>query len=527
MKQSLTQSMAWAHTWLGLVFGWLLFGVLLTGSLAVFHAEITAWATPELPVRNGIDRERAVEVALKHLDAVAPDAKVWRIALPSAREPFVGIVITTADGKRLSHVLDPQTGQAVTHTVRGGKFFLDYHYELLIPREQNLIGFFIVGAAGLVMLLACISGIIIHKRFFRDFFTFRPRASGQRSWLDAHNVLAVLPLPFHIMMAYTGLMLLYWIYMPAAVHAIYAGDTPTFRREALSTEYQNTAVPPGEPAQMLPLMPLIERAEERLGAGKTWTVHVRHPNRSNAVVEVARTRTDIVSQQVPKIAFDGVTGRELRALLDLGPVVQTQAVGAALHFVEWGGPLVRWVYFLAGLAGAISVAAGLFVFAAKREKKKALTQPTFYRVVHALNVAFVAGISVACATFMWAERLIPFAAGEQGGAHDAQVLRIFVLVWLATFVHAFLQAPQRAWWQQWAVAAALCLGLPLTGWVVGRTLVQTLSEGDWLRAGVDLTAMVIGVGCAVLAVHLKRREGRGLEAGRSRGRQDEPVPAID
>ncbi|MFC4312581.1 PepSY-associated TM helix domain-containing protein [Steroidobacter flavus] len=526
MKQSLTQSMAWVHTWLGLVFGWLLFGVLLTGSLAVFHAEITAWATPELSVRKNADRERAVEVALKHLDATAPDAKLWRIALPSAREPFVGVTITTAEGKRLSHLLDPQTGEAVTHTVRGGKFFLDYHYELLIPREENLIGFFVVGAAGLVMLLACISGIVIHKRFFRDFFTFRPKASGQRSWLDAHNVLSVLPLPFHIMMAYTGLMLLYWIYMPAAVHAIYAGDTPTFRREALATEYQNTAVPPGGPARMLPLMDLIERAEQRLGDGKTWTVHVRNPNRSNAVVEVARTRTDIVSQQVPKIAFDAVTGRELRALLDLGPVVQTQSVGAALHFVEWGGPLVRWAYFLAGLAGAVSAAAGLFVFAAKREKK-ALAQPRFYRVVHALNVAFVAGISVACAAFMWAERLIPFAPGEQGGAHDVQVVRVFLLVWFATFVHAFLQAPQRAWWQQWAAAAALCVALPLTGWMVGRPLVQTISNGDWLRAGVDLTGIAIGVGCAVLAIHLERRERMRPESDGKQARNDMPAPAID
>lgn len=526
MKQSLTQNMAWVHTWFGLVFGWLLFGVLLTGSFAVFHAEITAWATPELPVRQHLDRKGVLDVAVAYLQSVAPDAKVWRIVLPSAREPFVGIVISEADGGRRAHLLDPETGEAVTHTVRGGKFFLDYHYELLIPREQNLIGFFIVGASGLVMLLACISGIIIHKRFFRDFFTFRPKASRQRSWLDAHNVLAVLPLPFHIMMAYTGLMLLYWIYMPAAVHAIYAADTHTFRREALATEYQHTGIAPGPPAELLPIGPLVNRAEAHFGAGKAATIHVRYPNRSNAVVEVARTRTDIVSQQVPKVSFDGVTGLELRALLDLGPVVQTQATAAALHFVEWGGPLVRWVYFLAGLAGAISVAAGLIVFVEKRVKK-AQAPTAFYSVVQRLNVAFVAGISIACAAFMWAERCVSFQPGEQNGPHDARMVQIFVLVWLAAFVHAFVEAPRQAWWQQWAIAAALCLTLPLSGWKVDRTLVETIASGDWLRSGVDLAAVAIGLVLAALALRLKRGVSRHSDMEQTAGDSRNSTVAVE
>jgi uncharacterized iron-regulated membrane protein len=65
-------------------------------------------------------------------------------------------------------------------------------------------GLWVVGIAGMAMLVALLSGVITHRRIFKDFFTFRAR-KGQRSWLDAHNAVAVLTLPFQIMIAYTGI----------------------------------------------------------------------------------------------------------------------------------------------------------------------------------------------------------------------------------------------------------------------------------------------------------------------------------
>ena len=40
--------MNWIHSWSGLLFGWLLFAVFLTGTLTVFDNEITYWMQPEL-----------------------------------------------------------------------------------------------------------------------------------------------------------------------------------------------------------------------------------------------------------------------------------------------------------------------------------------------------------------------------------------------------------------------------------------------------------------------------------------------
>ena len=47
MKQKpLPQSLSWLHTWDGLVFGWILFSIFLTGTLAAFDKEIDGWMRP-------------------------------------------------------------------------------------------------------------------------------------------------------------------------------------------------------------------------------------------------------------------------------------------------------------------------------------------------------------------------------------------------------------------------------------------------------------------------------------------------
>ena len=47
-EMRLRQSMAWIHTWLGLLAGWILFAMFLTGTASYFRPKITQWMQPEL-----------------------------------------------------------------------------------------------------------------------------------------------------------------------------------------------------------------------------------------------------------------------------------------------------------------------------------------------------------------------------------------------------------------------------------------------------------------------------------------------
>ncbi len=93
-------------------------------------------------------------------------------------------------------------------------------------------GRWVVGFCAMFMFVAIVSGVITHKKIFKDFFTFRPK-KGQRSWLDAHNAVGVLALPYHVMITYTGLVTLMFMYMPWGVQANYGDNREAFFDEAL------------------------------------------------------------------------------------------------------------------------------------------------------------------------------------------------------------------------------------------------------------------------------------------------------
>jgi uncharacterized iron-regulated membrane protein len=483
MKATFTQSMAFLHTWCGLVFGWILFVVLLTGSIAVFYGELNYWLTPEMRGGLKLDPVRSLQVGEQYLRTHAPESRLWRVTLPTAREPVLKVVWRAPQGSQ-SRSLDPLTGREIVRKTEGGDFYLSLHEGLHIDRNKNLAGFFIVCMAGMAMIVACVSGVVVHKRILKDMFVFRSGASPHRAWLDAHNLFGVLALPFHVMMAFTGILLLYWLFIPSGAGVVYEGGNPAFRRVANAQEYRQLDGAPGPAAATAPLAFYVDKAEAVIGPRRTAYVYVRDPDRANAVVEVYRERTDRVSQQVDQIAFDR-DGRVLRSLLiaEKSLPFRLQSTVAAWHWIEWGGNLVRWFYYLAGLMGAALVAAGLVVFTAKRQRQAGGRR--WLRVVEALNVAAVAGASAACVAYLWAERLIP-AAVE--GRSDLSV-KVFFGVWAAAVVHAMLRPARRAWAEQLALTGLLCVGAP----VLGGLILGHFADADTVRATIDATLVVTGL----------------------------------
>lgn len=81
------QANAWLHTWSGLVLGWLLFAVFLTGTLSYFLDEINTWMRPELH-RSHADAA-TVQRAVDRLATLAPEAGTWTLNLPDERQPAV------------------------------------------------------------------------------------------------------------------------------------------------------------------------------------------------------------------------------------------------------------------------------------------------------------------------------------------------------------------------------------------------------------------------------------------------------
>ena len=487
MKQkTFTQSMSWLHTWCGLLLGWVLFAIFLTGTIAVFDKELNWWMQPELSQQK-LDQSAAALAAQRWLETHHPHEPSWSINLPTERAP--ALAVSTAEQRRGERTyLNPVSGEVLEpRRTAGGNFFFRFHYTLHMPRN---IGIWAVGFAAMAMLVALISGIVIHKKIFKEFFTFRP-GKGQRSWLDGHNASAVLLLPFHLMITYTGLVIFFLIYMPAALDALYDGDRQAIQRD-LRGAAQTQGVPergergrseqPTQASALLPLATFIDKGEAHYGAEMLAGLSVSNPGRADARVTVRPllgSRIELTKGEA--LVFDGVSGKVVQAPSPSRTSQLTQRVMAGLHFAQFGGYPMRWLYFICGLVSCAMIASGLVLYSVK-QRKQAKGSQRFLNIVERLNVTTVSGLSLACVAMLWGNRLLP---AELVGRSDWEV-RVFFAVWLASLAHAALRPVLHAWREQLAVTALLCIGLPLLDLMTGLS-------SDGLRLGVNGAAFALGM----------------------------------
>lgn len=489
MKTGFRQSQATLHTWSGLLVGWVLFVVFITGTTAYWREALNRWAQPELPAIT--DPVTVVRGAQAFLTRQARGADSWFITVPTSRSASGSVYWVPGvdtppkhDGGETSARIDGAGHPVVARATRGGDFFYRFHFDLFyLP---VLWSRWIVGTCAMFMLVAILTGIVTHKKIFRDFFTLR-RGKGQRSWLDGHNAAAVLGLPFHLMITYTGLVTLATMLMPWAVVANYS-DTGTFAGILYPQAPVETRI--GRAASLVDLARVVRDGQARLG-GPVDAILVSFPGDAAARITLARSSQASLSNFTPKLGYDGVSGRLLWASPPPGGAQVTAGAMIGLHAGRFADTAIRWVYFLCGIGGTLMVASGLVLWTVKRrEKLPDPARPHFgFRLVERLNVGFIAGFPAAMVGFLWANRLLPPLLPQRA---DAEVNVMFA-IWGALLLYAFLRKPARAWVELLGLTAGLLVALPIFDILAtDRGLPRTIASGDWTLAGVDLTLLALG-----------------------------------
>jgi hypothetical protein len=365
----------------------------------------------------------------------------------------------------------------------------------------------------MVMLVALITGIITHKKIFKDFFTFRPR-KGQRSWLDGHNAVGVLVLPFHLMITYSSLVIFMSMVMPAPILASYGNDTRAFFSEVFPATDNAPAL--GQPGRLLPLASMYEQARAQWAGGHVGRVAVNNPSDVNASVNVFRAGSDsVVHDFGSTVSFNGTTGELLRVSGEpsLPAVVGGSFYG--LHMGHFAGPVLRWLYFICGLAGTAMIGTGLVIWLGKRQLKHAKTDgmPFELRLVEVLNIASMSGLLIAIAAFFWANRLLPVSFAER----SSWEVQAFFIAWGLSLLHAILRRGRQGWVEQLSVAALLLMAIPvLNALTTSHHLGVSLASGDWAMAGFDLTCLASGLFLAWAARKMQRRSAPAAKPERPR-----------
>ncbi|MCJ2188280.1 PepSY-associated TM helix domain-containing protein [Novosphingobium beihaiensis] len=486
--------MAFLHSWAGLVPGWLLYAVFLTGTLTYYRQEINLWMRPELS--QGAADPQAVGHAIGRLRQEGANARLWRIDLPTSRNPITEIMWKGGAGGFQSRQLAPRTGASRQgRETMGGDFLYYFHFDLNVPGR---LGRWLICFAAIAMMVAIISGVITHRRIFTDFFTFRP-CKGQRSWLDAHNVMGVVALPYHLMITFTGLVTLASMFMPWAIQRVYSGDLAAYAGDLAGGTGDSiaTAAPAGRPALSGErVQAIVRRAEREWGGGQAGRILIDDPLSETARVTVERLDSEHISYDRPWLRF-GPDGHLMARYDGGGSAMALRGWLYGLHMGRFSDAWLRALFFLSGLLGTAMIATGLVLWTVKRRPRNAL--PGRGMLAERINVAVIAGLPVAIAALLLANRLLPAAmSGRMGWEASA-----FFLAWLAALVHALCTSPAHAWRWQARCAGLICLAAPVPLlFVPDSGLFTWIATGDRVRAGVDVA--LIFTGLAMLGVTMFR-----------------------
>lgn len=529
MSQSLTQlrqSMTWLHTWSGLVLGWLLFFIFLTGTLGYFDTEIDRWMKPELPEPVLIGQDiaasefnyvQAIDSAISHAKEQAKGAVCWNIGFPKDRnDPYLRLFFRGADtsydsvpysSNRL--LIEPQTGEIYSHRdTGGGQLLYKMHWKLHYVSTKT--GEWIVGIASIFMLVALISGIIIHKRFFKDFFLFTQN-KGKRSWLEAHKLVGVIALPFHLMITYTGLVYLMLVYMPLMVTAFYGDDESKFLRDTTASSALIDKA--HQPATLTDVSALYLKAQkflkEEVPNQTIKSACVRSPGDVNARV-VFRTHGDsVLEKSFHAVVYDGVTGEFIKYEPAYRSEAKTlQSVLKGLHEGTFASLPLRWLFFLSGLLGTAMIATGLILWARRQSQKLGANAENHRGLwwVERLNVTTIIGLTAAIGMYFVANRLLPLemVVRAQWEVH------VMFISWVLFLIHALVRPLSRLWFEQATIAALIFLSLPFLNMALTeRGLQHSIEQQDWTFVVIDLSFWVT----AGLFIHLVQLNWKKHKSG--------------
>lgn len=519
------------HTWTGILSGMALFIAFYAGALTVFKEPITRWVSAPGQVR-AMPLDAVQPLILQTLATTPAAARDFSLQLQGddrvtprmewqVRDPQADDHDTTAT-RHYAASLDA-AGVAQVQEVRPTPLatFIDVLHRVVgLPTDSDP-NRWVMGVIAVLYSLALVSGVVVLlPSLVKDFFALRVGKNLKRMWLDAHNVVGIVSLPFHIVMALTAVVFAYHdqIYdvQDSLVHKgqwaqafpraqATPGAAPARDTAALLTPLQLVqavkAIAPGlEPSVLQYLNVTSPRAVVRVWGKDAAGVSPRARGGFAAV--------DPYSGKV--MSTDFLPGRQDTPNLFISSFF-------ALHMASFGGAVVQWMYFFLGLAGAWLFYGGnlLWVESRRKAQRKALpagaAMPAQRRDT-VLMAAATVGVCLGCVAGV----SLTLAAGKwlQGASDNLLAWHqgIYYAVFFGSIGWAFWRGAARAAVHLLWLAVACTAAIPLTTllvWALSGS--GTDAQGHTAALGVDLTALAGALALAWMARSTARRVYNGPE----------------
>jgi len=224
------KTLFWVHGIAGAKLGILMAMICLPGTLATVSHEIDWLLAPAIRVAPSTEPPRfgAIHDAVR---AAHPEADIRSVHAPLGSRFAADVVVITPEGQWRHVYVDPVSAEVRGDTsyVNAQRFLLSFHAWLF----ELVVGHYLVTSLGLLLLVSLVTGIFVHRKFWRGFFRLRLGAGRRVAWGDLHKLLGVWSLAFAAVIALTGIWYLVEIALMDAGVPVYR-DEPALAAEELS-----------------------------------------------------------------------------------------------------------------------------------------------------------------------------------------------------------------------------------------------------------------------------------------------------
>lgn len=510
------------HTWVGITTGMLLFIGFFAGALTMFKQPLERWISPPVQMLGHVQPQQ-LDNLVRTLLASHPQAR-HEFSLHLAQQENISAPVSWTDGdaheldlsgKRWQATLD-ENGQLYAEQIAPtmlGELIDMLHRTAGVPGTfaGEYIGVYLLGIAGVMYFLALVSGLVLLlPTLVKDFLALRPGKNRKRFWLDAHNVIGLASLPYHIVISLTVIVFAFHDFFYDGLASVVYREQPMFSRPPakVSEPYQTAALLPTTEIIKRILQTAPDFVVEELLFMDLETIHPR------VRAAVTNPRHIVQGPQAAYIIIHPYTGELLDTSMlptQAGSWSLTTTTFFALHFGTYGGNLMRWVYFLLGLSGAFLFYSGNLLWVESRRKKQkqnpvAIAQARNTRWMAAATVGICLGSIIGVCASLVAGKWFFSAATNINSTYLTVYYSVFLLaVGWAFFRGAALASVHLLW-----TCALACAAIPLTSLLA--VLIPAL--GLWTHTsaaalGVDLTALAAALVFAFAARVTSQRVNHG------------------
>lgn len=495
------------HTWVGISSGILLFICFFAGGLSMFQHDISKWATPQTQSLNSIQINQYNDLISK-VQAEHPETlKSFQLNLESKEFHYAPMQWKAAVENQGEDGFDlDQNAMLATLNANGelhveqenlsklGWLIEQLHETAGIPNSlgHHMLGVYVMGVVSVLYFLALMTGLIVLlPTLVKDYFAIRAGKNKKRFWLDAHNVIGITSLPFHILICVTVISFAFHDVIYDAIGGLVAKDESLSARPAAVK-----VVEPIEPINFEKIFANIQQQAPEYTISSISFNNLDHPAKASARASLYSADQMLRGDRFDVMMFNPYQTQPYKTNnLNTHATAMDQVIRSmfSLHFGNYGGDFTRWLYFIFGIAGAFLFYSGNILWIESRLKRQ--KNPQLAAPKQRKDVRFIANLTIGSCLGCILAIVASMAIGRWGSLANLGFSSLnhvlvysYYVIFILSIIYCFVVGAAKALPQLLRGTAIILLLFAPVSFMM--SLVTSATMSLWW---IDLLAMVFGL----------------------------------